>query len=159
MNISRNASVARWASLLSVMSVETLDHEGQEVLARGVIVAYASAFARTVGPLTGAVLDPEEWAPADPTYAELHWTLIDSLRRRYALQNETDVPGDYGRRAGLRFLLEAPAATWQRISELAKAQIRADARAGRPVSTTRPTRRAPPPTPNSYTAGTGVGRR
>jgi hypothetical protein len=115
--------VARWAALLSVMGAETLDDERHEALASGVIVAYASAFARTVGPLTGAVLDPDEWTPADPTYAELHRTLIDSLRRRYTVQNETDVPGDYGSRAGLKFLLDAPAATWQRISELAKAQV------------------------------------
>jgi hypothetical protein len=115
--------VARWASLLSVTGSEGLDHEGQEALASGVIVAYASAFARSVGPPTGALLDPDEWTPADPTYAELHGRLIDSLRRRYVLQNETDVPGDYGRRAGLSFLLDAPAATWQRISELANVQV------------------------------------
>ena len=114
--------VARWASLLSATGAETLDHEGQEALASGVIVAYASAFARTAGPATGA-LDPDEWTPADPTYAELHGRLIDSLRRRYVVQNETDVRGDYGRRAGLRFLLDAPAATWQRISELANVQV------------------------------------
>src|SRR5262245_60919966 len=53
--------VARWASLLSVTGAETLDHEGQEALASGVIVAYASAFTRTVGPPTGALLDPDEW--------------------------------------------------------------------------------------------------
>jgi hypothetical protein len=121
MGAAQMERVARWASLLSGMSIETLDDKGQEALASGVIVAYASAFARTAGPRTGAVLDPEEWTPADPTYAELHRTLIDSLRRRYAVATETEVPGDYGREAGLRFLLNASSATWRRIGELAEA--------------------------------------